>query len=133
MANMPGWNLKFLAINGKQGLAALTNEKEDIFDQIHANNIVKRSGVHIHHKKYKKKISGGASEKVKNLPPHLCRHRFTHVYFCPPHSNPSRDLVLLIQEEIENLYKIPKRRDVKFLLKAGGHKKLFRSDRIAPN
>jgi hypothetical protein len=36
--------LKFLAINGKQGLAALTNEKEDIFDQIHADNIVK-SGV----------------------------------------------------------------------------------------
>ncbi len=104
-------------------MAALTNEKEDIFDQIHANNIVERSG-DTFTARNKKKISGGSSEKFKNLPPPLCRHRFIYpCILCPLHSNPSRDLVLLIQEELENLYKIPKRGDVKFLLKSDAHKK----------
>jgi len=59
----------------------------------------------------------------------ICRHTYVGIDFiypcilCPLHFNPSRDLVLLIQEELENLYKIPKRGDVKFLLKSDAHKK----------
>jgi hypothetical protein len=34
----------FLA-NGKQGLAALTNNKQENLDQIQADNVTKRSGV----------------------------------------------------------------------------------------
>ncbi len=108
-------------------MAALTSEKEDIFDQIHADNTVKRRGAHIYRKKYKKDIWRSIL-KIKNLPPPLCRHRFTNVhYVIYVHSYPSRDLVLLNYEELENLCKIPKQT---FLLKADGHKKIFRSDSI---
>ncbi len=35
----------------KQGPAALTNKKQANFEQRHAANIIKRSEVHIYHKK----------------------------------------------------------------------------------
>jgi hypothetical protein len=40
-------NLQICPANGKQRCAALTNKKQDNFDQMHANNIVKVSAVRI--------------------------------------------------------------------------------------
>jgi hypothetical protein len=41
---MPAKNLKIRPAYRKQGPAALTNNTQDNFNKIHANNIVKRSG-----------------------------------------------------------------------------------------
>ncbi len=41
--------------NGKQGPAALTNNKQEIVDQIQADSMIKRSDVRINRKKYEKK------------------------------------------------------------------------------
>jgi hypothetical protein len=68
---MAGWNLLNRPANGMREPAVLTNKNQENFDNIHAENIVKRSGMHKHHcKKYIKILfSGrGASEKLKNLP-----------------------------------------------------------------
>jgi len=35
---MPAWNLKIRQAHGKQGIAALINEKQKFFDKIHADN-----------------------------------------------------------------------------------------------
>ncbi len=53
--------------NGKQGPAALTNNKQDIVDQIQAYSMIKRSDVRINRKKYEEeKVSKeGTSEKFK--------------------------------------------------------------------
>jgi hypothetical protein len=40
--------------NGKQGPAALTNNKQEIVDQIQADSMIKRSDVRINRKKYEK-------------------------------------------------------------------------------
>jgi hypothetical protein len=61
-------NVHICPANEKPGPAALTNKKRDNYDQIHADNIVKRSEFRIDHKKHKNIFfsGGGASEKVKN-------------------------------------------------------------------
>ncbi len=54
-------------VNTKQGPANLTKRQEN-FDQIHAENRVKQSGVCINRKKYNKYyFGGGASDKSKSL------------------------------------------------------------------
>jgi hypothetical protein len=50
--------------NKKQGPAALTNKKQGNLDQIHADNIAKRSGDCIYRKKYKNNFF---QENLKNL------------------------------------------------------------------
>ncbi len=50
---MPAWNLQIPPVNGKQGPAVLTNKKQENFDQTHAENPVKQSGISIDRKKYK--------------------------------------------------------------------------------
>jgi hypothetical protein len=71
--------LKIRAANAKQGPAALTNKKQDNFNQIHAGNIVNRSAVcNYYHKKFLKKFWSKASEKFNNLPRPLFAPRFTH-------------------------------------------------------
>jgi hypothetical protein len=59
---MSAQNLRISSVNGKEGPAALTNEKQETFDKIYVDNLVKRPGVRINRKKYKIFFSeGGAS------------------------------------------------------------------------
>ncbi len=53
---MWAYNLQIPPVNGKQKFAALTNEKQDTFDQLHTDSTVKRSKVGPKNKK-KIKIS----------------------------------------------------------------------------
>ncbi len=46
------WSNILPPANGKQGPAALTNNKQKNYDQIHADNKVQRSGIRITRKKY---------------------------------------------------------------------------------
>jgi hypothetical protein len=46
-------NLLIHQANGKPKLAVLTNRKQGYYDQIHADNIVKRLGINLYRKKYK--------------------------------------------------------------------------------
>ncbi len=61
-------------------MAALTNEKKDNFDKIYAENIVKWSGVHIYHKKYKNVFFLENHLKIKNLPRPLCMGLELYIY-----------------------------------------------------
>jgi hypothetical protein len=42
---MLAWKLQVFAANRKKGPAALTNDKSDNIDQIHADNVTKFSGL----------------------------------------------------------------------------------------
>jgi len=46
-----GGRIRKFASHGKEGPAVQANEKQEKFDQIGADNIIKRSGVHIYRKK----------------------------------------------------------------------------------
>jgi hypothetical protein len=48
--------VEFAYSSSQEEHEAKANEKQQNFDQIHADNIVKQSRVGIHRKKYKKKI-----------------------------------------------------------------------------
>jgi hypothetical protein len=50
---MLAWILHILPSNGKQGPAVLANKKQEKFDHIGADNIIRQSGVRISRKKYK--------------------------------------------------------------------------------
>jgi hypothetical protein len=52
--------------NGNQELAALTNKNRENYDKIHADNLVRRSGVRIYRKKNKKikHFEEKASDKI---------------------------------------------------------------------
>ncbi len=50
---MPTLNSHIRLAYGKQRHAALTNKKQENYDQMHTDNIVKQSQFHIYRKKYK--------------------------------------------------------------------------------
>ncbi len=53
-------------VNGKQSHDAITNKKQEKFDQLNANNVIKQSGVHILCKKFKNIYNFGM-DHLKNF------------------------------------------------------------------
>jgi hypothetical protein len=79
------WNLQPFPDKGKQGLADLTNKKQENGEKIQADKILKRSGI-----RFSKAV---APEKFKNRPRPL-PFRPRSIYACQQNPTPSRDLVL---------------------------------------
>jgi hypothetical protein len=91
-------NLQISPGHGKQGPDALTTKNHENFDQIYANNLVWRSGIHINSKKLKIFFPERGASELKNLrDPHLCLDP-TNIHASQQKTNPSRDPVPLKEE-----------------------------------